>query len=337
MRIAVLSPIAWRTPPRSYGPWEKVASALTEGLVHSGHDVTLFATADSCTGAKLDAVSEHPYEENRAMDTKVWECMHIANLMEKADRFDIIHNHFDFLPLSYSRLIKTPMITTIHGFSSENIVPVYKKYNSNTHYVSISDSNRHPELDYLATVHHGIDSIAFPYCQIKKEYLLFYGRIHPDKGAHLAIAIAKRSNCPLIMAGPIQDSDYYIREVVPHVDGTNVLYLGNVSQRDGASLLGEARALLHPILFEEPFGLSVAEAMMCGTPVIAYKLGSMPELIMDGKTGYLVDDITQAVAAVRRIGELDPGICRAHAIAVFGIDRMVKGYLSCYEKILMAK
>ena len=146
MKIAVLSPIAWRTPPEGYGPWENVASVLTEGLVKSGHEVTLFATADSKTSATLEAVCPKPYEVDKNIDPKVYECLHIGHIMEMADKFDIIHNHFDFLPLSYSGLINTPMVTTIHGFSSEKILPVYRKYNSTTDYISISDSDRHPGL-----------------------------------------------------------------------------------------------------------------------------------------------------------------------------------------------
>src|SRR5690606_41646046 len=157
MRVAVLSSIAWRTPPRMYGPWEQVASTIAEGLFQKGLDVTLFATGDSITGGKLEWVCERPYAEGRGTDPKVAECLHISSLMEKADRFDIIHNHFDFLPLTYSRLIDTPMITTIHGFSSPQIIPVYKKYNGSVAYVSISDADRHPDLDYLQTIYHGIN------------------------------------------------------------------------------------------------------------------------------------------------------------------------------------
>ncbi|MHB8280496.1 MAG: glycosyltransferase, partial [Candidatus Humimicrobiaceae bacterium] len=149
MRVAILSPIAWRTPPRHYGPWERVASLLTEGLVKEKIDVTLYATGDSLTSAKLRSVCKAPYEEDKNIDPKVWECLHISEIMEQADEFDIIHNNYDFLPLTYSGLIKTPMVTTIHGFSSPKILPVYKKYNKTTHYVSISDADRSPDLDYI--------------------------------------------------------------------------------------------------------------------------------------------------------------------------------------------
>lgn len=336
MKVAMLSPIAWRTPPRNYGPWEKVASVLTEGLIDAGIDVTLFATADSITKGKLDAVCPAAYEEDKSIEPKVWECLHISNLMEKANKFDIIHNHFDFLPLTYSSLIGTPMVTTIHGFSSERILPVYKKYNSKTHFISISNADRHRDLDYLTTIYHGISSVDFDYSNTRENYLLFYGRIHQDKGAHTAIEIAKKCGIPLIIAGLVQDQGYFNREVAPHIDDKQVKYLGNVRQKEGNILLGKAKALLHPIYFEEPFGLSVAEAMMCGTPVIAHARGSMPELIEDGKTGYLVNTANEAMQAVRRIDEIDSYYCRAHAIETFGIERMVQSYIKAYKKVLDA-
>lgn len=334
MKIAVLSPIAWRTPPEGYGPWENVASVLTEGLVKSGHEVTLFATADSKTSATLEAVCPKPYEVDKNIDPKVYECLHIGHLMEMADKFDIIHNHFDFLPLSYSGLINTPMVTTIHGFSSDKILPVYRKYNSTTDYISISDSDRHPELDYLATVYHGISSTAFPLLEKKEEYLLFYGRIHPHKGTHAAIAIARKYGLPLIIAGLIQDQGYFEREVEPYINGETVTYLGNVDQVTGSTLLGSAKALLHPIFFDEPFGLSVAEAMMCGTPVIAFDRGSMPELIEHGKTGFLVESVDGAVDSVKNLSSIDPFYCRSHTMGRFGIDTMITSYLNAYKHIL---
>lgn len=334
MKIAMLSPIAWRTPPRNYGPWEQVASVLTEALVKKGLDVTLFATGDSITSGKLQSVCETPYAENSDVDAKVWECLHISHLMEQADDFDIVHNQFDFLPLTYSRLIGTPMLTTIHGFSSEKIIPVYKKYNTGSTYISISDSDRHPELNYHRTIYHGIDSTKFQFQDAKEEYLLFYGRIHPEKGTAEAIEIARRCGYPIKIAGLIQDQEYYSREIAPKLDDKNVMYLGNVGQEEGSSLLGAAKAMLHPITFDEPFGLSVAEAMMCGTPVIAFERGSMPELIRDGKTGYLVRTLDQAVDAVKKLVEISPTDCRTHALEKFGIDTMANAYVQVYKEIM---
>jgi hypothetical protein len=173
MRIAMLSPIAWRTPPRHYGPWESVTSLLTEGLVARGHDVTLFATEDSQTSGKLHAVCPRGYEEDPVLIPKVWECLHISELFEHADAYDMIHNHFDFLPLTYSGMTTTPVVTTIHGFSSPRILPVYKKYNGKTFYVSISDADRSPDLDYIKTIHHGLDIRQFDFQPAPDDTLLF--------------------------------------------------------------------------------------------------------------------------------------------------------------------
>lgn len=334
MKIAILSSIAWRTPPRHYGPWEQVASHLAEGLVEKGVDVTLFATADSITNARLEATCTSPYAEDRSVDPKVAECLHISNLMEKADQFDLIHNHFDFLPLTYSRLIKTPVVTTIHGFSSPKILEVYKKYNHHTAYVSISNADRSQDLTYSATVYNGIDSREFPFVDKPEEYLLFFGRIHPDKGTEDAIRIARQAGRKLIIAGLVQDEDYFRRKVEPHIDNDHVFFKGNLGPSDRKNVLGNAFALLHPIHFDEPFGLSVAEAMMCGTPVIAYNRGSMPELIIDGKTGFLVDNAEEAGHAVEQIPIIRREACRKWALDMFSKEKMVESYLQVYEKLL---
>lgn len=333
MRIAVLAPVAWRTPPRHYGPWEQMASNLTEGLVKAGLEVTLFATADSLTSGKLDAVIQEGYEENRNQDAKVVECLHISNLMEKAGSFDLIHNHYDFLPLSYSGLIQTPMLTTIHGFSSEKIIPVYQKYNSKNHYVSISDADRHQDLQYLKTVYNGIDTSNFEFNDEPEDYLLFFGRIHPDKGTAEAIQIAIQSNKRLLIAGIIQDQDYFNTSVAPFLNA-DIEFVGAAGPKQRNLLLKQAVALLHPINFEEPFGLSVAEAMICGTPVIAFNRGSMPELIKDQETGFLVNHVEEAVAAVRELGTIDRKNCSTWALNRFSQERMVKDYISLYHLVL---
>jgi glycosyltransferase involved in cell wall biosynthesis len=333
MKIAVLSAVAWRTPPRHYGPWEQVASNLTEGLVREGIDVTLFATADSITGARLEGVIEKGYEEDATQSAKVLECLHISNLMERAENFELIHNHFDFLPLTYSRLIFTPMVTTIHGFSSQNIIPVYKKYNSGTHYVSISYADRSPELKYIANIYHGIKTADFTFNASPDDYLLYFGRIHPDKGTYEAIEIAKRSKHRLLIAGIIQDKDYFKEKVEPFLND-EIVFLGPADPEKRNVLLKNALALLHPINFHEPFGLSVAEAMLCGTPVIAFNKGSMPELIENRKTGFLVNDMYEAVESIPEINRIDRAYCRQYATEKFSIDKMVKDYIKVYEQIL---
>ncbi len=332
LRVGMLAPIAWRVPPRHYGPWERVVSLLTEGLIRAGVDVTLFATADSRTSARLSAVVPTPYEETPGMDAKVWEGLHLAHAFGRARDFDLIHNHYDFLPLTYASLVDTPMVTTIHGFSSERVLPAYRAFDGRTHYVSISDADRHPDLSYLATIHHGIDFDEFTFRPRKGEYLLFFGRIHPDKGAADAIRVACAAGRPLILAGIVQDRGYFEREVEPQLSA-NICYVGAAGPCVRDKLLGGALGLLHLIHFAEPFGLSVVEAMACGTPVIAYPRGSMPELVAHGISGFLADGEAAAVAAAGRLGSVDRMAVRAHAER-FSISRMVDAYLAAYHAML---
>jgi glycosyltransferase involved in cell wall biosynthesis len=334
MRIAMLSPISWRTPPRHYGPWESVVSLLTEGLVKQDLDVTLFATGDSETSGTLAAVCPRPYSEDTSVDPKVAECLHISAVFERAAEFDLIHNHFDFLPLTYSGLVDTPLVTTIHGFSSPAIVPVYEKYNARGHYVAISEADKSPQLDYIATIHHGIDIAQFPFSAAAGEYLLFFGRIHPHKGVYEAIQVAQRVGIKLIIAGIIQDEDYYHSRVEPYLDGDAVEYVGAVGPARRAEVLGGALALLHLISFDEPFGLSMVESLACGTPVIAFGRGSIPEIVKHGETGYIVADVEQAAEVVAEIRTLDRSACRKDAERRFSHSRMASDYVRVYQEIL---
>lgn len=311
-----------------------MVSLLTEELIRMGVDVTLFATGDSRTSGKLVAVCAHPYSEDRSIDPKVAECLHISEVFERAAEFDLIHNNFDFLPLTYSGLVDTPVLTTIHGFSSSKILPVYRKYNGRSHYVAISDSDKSPELGYIATVHHGIDVAQFPFRSAIGQYLLFFGRIHPDKGVREAIEVAKRAGVKLVIAGIIQDHDYHTTHVEPHIDGVTVEYLGSVVPEQRAEVLGQALALLHLISFDEPFGLSLIESMACGTPVIAFDRGSMREIIRDGVTGLIVDDIENAVDAVAVVKTIDRSDCRSDVERRFTSERMARDYIQVYRKIL---
>lgn len=335
MRIAMLAPIAWRTPPRHYGPWELVSSLLTEELVKLGHEVTLFATADSQTRAQLDALVPAGYEEDKSYNVKVMECLHIAHCMEQAAQFDLIHNQFDFLPLSYSRLIKTPVVTTIHGFSSDQILPAYQQYNGHAHYISISYADRHPLLTYAANIYHGINLSDFELCtHPDKDCLVYMGRMHPDKGAHEAIEIARKSGKKLMMAGIVQDTAYFNDKVKPHIDGEQIQYIGTVDPEQRKRLLGNAAAMLHPIGFAEPFGLSVIESMACGTPVIAYEKGSMSELIENGRNGFLARNAEEATNAVTALKDVDRTYCRKIVEEKYTAGVMAKGYEAVYEKIL---
>ena len=334
MRIAMLAPISWRTPPRAYGPWELVTSLLTEALVARGVDVTLFATLDSQTAGELAGVVPAPYSEDPAIDAKVWEILHVAHVFERAGEFDIIHNQADFVPLAFARLVDTPVVTTIHGFSSDRILPVFRAYQDRVHYVAISAADRAPDLRYAATIHHGIPIEHFPFDATGSDDLLFFGRMHPDKGAAEAIAAAHASGRRLMMAGIVQDQGYFDRNVAPAIDGDRIQFIGAVGGADRARMLGAAQCLLHLINFEEPFGLSVIEAMASGTPVIACNRGSMPELIDHGVTGFLVDSVEEAVAAIDRIGEIDRAACRAAVMERFTVDRMADAYLALYRSIL---
>lgn len=329
----MLGPISWRVPPRHYGPWEQFVSLLTEGLVSRGVDVTLFATADSITTARLSSTAPTGYSEDPELDPKVEEVLHVSALFERAHEFDLIHNSFDFLPLAFSRLTRTPVVTTVHGFSSQQIVPVYEKYNSDGYYVSISDADRHPRLEYIATIHHGIDMAEFEVQPTPGEYLLFFGRIHPDKGTAEAIAVAGQADLPLIIAGIIQDEDYFEREVAPHIGG-RVRFIGPVASHDKSALLGGARALVHLINFDEPFGFSVVEAMACGTPVIARRRGSMSEIVRPGVNGYFVDSVADAVTAAHQASRIERSAVRGTVEGRFGLGRMVDEYLDVYRQVL---
>jgi len=308
--------------------------------VEKGVDVTLFATADSKTRARLHAICERGYEEDKSIDPKVWECLHISEVFERAGaatEFDIIHNSFDFLPLTYSGLVSIPVLTTIHGFSSPKILPVYRKYNGKVFYVSISDADRSPELDYIATIHHGIDLENFTFRPEGGDYLLFFGRIHNDKGTREAIEIAKRASRKLVIAGVVQDREYFERWVEPHINGErqkNITYVGSAGPELRDELLGNAYALLHPINFDEPFGFSVVESMACGTPVIAMNRGSMPELIENGVNGLLVSSLEEAVDAVEKVEKIDRARCRKTVEERFTAENMADQYIKVYKRII---
>lgn len=328
----MLAPVAWRTPPLHYGPWERVASLIADGLHARGVEVTLFATLDSVTPATLDGVCPHGYADDETLDGRIWEALHVAHALSRSGDFDLVHNHGDWLPLAFDRLARAPLVTTIHGFSNPAILPAYER--SRSAFVSISLSDRAPTIPYLANVYHGVDLAELPFAAAGGEALVQFGRIHPDKGTADAIEIARRAGRRLVICGIVQDERYFAEQVEPHVDGDRVVYLGSVGPGRRAEVLGHAAALLHPIHFDEPFGLSVVESMICGTPVIAYRRGSMAEIVDDGVTGLLVDDLAGAVAAVGRVEKLDRSDCRALAATRFSAERMVDDYLRVYQRVL---
>ncbi len=294
--------------------------------------MTLFATGDSVTQAQLRSVVPTGYEEDRSVDPKVAECLHISEAFEHAEEFDLIHSHYDFMALTYSRLVHTPVLTTIHGFSSPQIMPVYEKYRDG-YFVSISDSDRHPSLRYLATVYNGIDLSLYPLNDQRGGDLVFLGRIHPDKGVHLAIDVARRSGRRLIIAGIIQDDAYFREKVEPFIDGFNVSYIGPVDVEGKNKLFSQAAAVLHLNTIPERFGLVLVEANAAGVPVIAMDCGSCREVIADGQTGFVVRDISQAVEAVERTGEISPKDCRRRVEQLFSVDAMVQSYERVYAQI----
>jgi glycosyltransferase involved in cell wall biosynthesis len=327
----MLSPVAWRTPPRQYGAWETVASNIAEGLVARGWDVTLFATADSITRGRLHAVVAHGYEEDRGIDPKVAEYLHISEVFERAAEFDLIHSHCDFMALAFSRLIHTPVLTTIHGFSSPRIMPVYEKYRDG-YFVSISESDRAPGLNYVATVYNGVDLSLYPLQRSRGDNLIFLGRIHPDKGVHLAIEAARLSGLPLLIAGIVQDEAYFREQVKPHLS-PQIRYIGAVDVQGKNELFAQARALLHLNTIPERFGLVLAEANAAGVPIIAMDLGSCREVIAPGVTGFLVNSVEDAAGAVKRVGEIDGSACRSRVQEHFSIDTMVARYERVYSTI----
>jgi glycosyltransferase involved in cell wall biosynthesis len=330
-RIAILSPVAWRTPPRQYGAWETVAGNVAEGLVDLGWDVTLFATADSLTRAHLHAVVAKGYEEDRSIDPKVAEYLHIPEVFEHAQEFDLIHSHYDFMALAYTRLVKTPVLTTIHGFGSPQIMPVYEKYRDG-YFVSISDSDRAPGLNYLATVYNGIDLALYPLRKTAGEDLIFIGRIHPDKGVHLAIETARQSGRRLLIAGILQDASYFEEKIQPHLDD-QIRYLGPVGVEGKNALFAQAFALIHLNTIPERFGLVLAEANAAGVPVIAMDLGSCREVIEHGLTGFLVEDVAGAVKALEAVPTLNDTACRRRVEERFSIATMVEAYARVYATI----
>ena len=309
-----------------------MASNVTEGLVSRGWDVTLFATGDSVTQARLHAVVDKGYEEDPAADSKVAEYLHISEAFEHAGEFDLIHSHYDFMPLSYTRLIKTPVLTTIHGFSSAKIMPMYRKYHDG-YFVSVSDSDRAIGLNYLATVYNGIDLSLYPFQKCRGDDLIFLGRIHPDKGVHLAIEVARLSGMRLIIAGIIQDKGYFRKQIEPYLDDQDILYIGPLDGKGKNELFARARVLLHLNTIPERFGLVLVEANAAGVPVIAMDLGSCREVIKEGQTGFLVNNVSEAVRAVGRVSEIDRSACRSRVRQYFSIEKMVEGYERVYSTI----
>ena len=340
MKILQLAPIWETVPPPAYGGIEAVVADLCNGLVRRGHEVTLCASGDSRTSAEL--LSIYPQSLRTAEDVSdpspyVW--MHAALSLCEGRSFDIIHNHAGELVMAMSHLIDVPVLTTRHGPFPPDWKFVWDHYTS--WYNTISRSERLqmppvPRATYGGVVYNGIDVESFPYCEDKDDYLLFLSRISLEKGTHLAVEAARRLGLPLIIAGKVDrvDQEYFRTAVEPLIDDRRVTFVGEADSVTKRRLYARARCLLLPLLWEEPFGLVMTEAMACGTPVIAFPRGSAPELIRDGETGYLVGGVDEMVAAVRRVDRIDPRRCRDHVAEHFSVPRMTDGYLALYERIL---
>jgi len=335
LKVAILGAISWPTPPPGYGPWEQVAYNIARGLVARGADVTLFATANSSSPGKLAAVIPVGLNEDPALNGEVCSELHVASLFARAGEFDLIHNNFDWKPLLYALATNhPPLVTTVHGFSSPPILGAYYAGAARSFYCSISDADRDPGLAYLATTYNGIDPAEWTFRERAGDYLLFFARFHPEKGAHVAIEIAKRAGVRLKLAGIPHDEAYFREQVAPHVDGDAVQMLGHVQGEARDELVGGALGLVHMTTRPERFGLTLIEAMACGTPVLGARMGSIPEIVVDGETGFLCEDVADAVAKVPRLPSLSRRACRAHVEAKFTVERMVDRYVEAYAEAL---
>lgn len=344
MRIAMIAAPIERIPPKLYGGTERVVSALTEELVSLGHDVTLFASADSQTSAHLVAAFPKPLREAYPTSEEVMQriqttLLHLGNAYARQDEFDIIHDHTSYFGLSYAQSSRTPVVSTIHGCLTKESIPLYQKF-SKPYLVSISESQSKPapELNYIANIYNGLPMHYYPFSETHKGYLLAVGRFCPEKGIHNAITIAEKTNLPLIIAAKLEDKyqEYFDQQIKPRLN-KKIRWIGEVNERERNELMKHALCFLHPLAWEEPFGLTIIEAMSCGTPVIAFDKGSMREIIQDRKTGFLAKDMDDAVACVEKIATIDRRYCRSYSLRNFSSKRMAREYEDVYISLLRAQ
>jgi glycosyltransferase involved in cell wall biosynthesis len=341
MRIAQVAPLYERVPPEGYGGTERVVAYLTDELVQRGHSVTLFASGDSVTRSKLIGIAPRPLRADPGTpDPLAVHVIELTEVFERAAEFDIVHCHVDYLAFPFARLTGTPTIHTLHGrLDLSSLVPVLS-YFRDLPLVSISDAQRRPVrrlgLAWAGTVHHGLPLDQFPYSRRGGRYLAFLGRISPEKRPDLAIAVAKRVGLPLRIAAKVDPVDraYFEREIRPSLDHPLIEFIGEIGGDEKARFLGEALALLFPIDWPEPFGLVMIEAMACGTPVIARRRGSVPEVVVHGQTGFVAETLDELTAAARRADQIDRAACRRHVERHFSVARMVDGYEGIYARLL---
>ncbi|MGZ3688088.1 MAG: glycosyltransferase family 4 protein, partial [Bdellovibrionota bacterium] len=329
MRVALISPLFESVPPRLYGGTERVVYNLCRGLTEANVEVTLFASGDSFAEGSLVPVIDESLRLRRAavQDPITYNFKMLSEVARRAHEFDVIHNHHDYWMLPLSEMTQTPLLTTLHGRLDLPEFPVAFGAFPHTHYVSISDAQRRPApwLNWSGTIHHGIDAKDFELREKPGKYLAFLGRMSPEKRPDLAIEIAKRSGVPLKMAAKIdgpKDQDFYDRYVKQHVDGKFIEYVGEISESDKSDFLGNALALVFPIDWPEPFGLVVIESLACGTPVLARPMGSMPELLCDGVTGYCHADVKKLASHVPNLASLSRRKCREWVETRFSLQRM---------------
>jgi glycosyltransferase involved in cell wall biosynthesis len=341
MRIAQIAPLYEAVPPKFYGGTERVVSYLTEALVQQGHDVTLFASGDSVTSAKHEAVWPRALRLDPTIrDAMAPHALLLESVRKMAHEFDVLHFHLDYMPFPLFTQLNVPFVTTLHGRLDLNeLQPVFNAF-PNAPVVSISDSQRAPlRANWLQTVYHGLpSSLLTPRTDVKPEYLAFLGRICPEKRPDTAIKIAAQSGLPLKIAAKVDkvDQEYFEREIEPLLKTADVEFIGEINESQKPAFLSGAKALLLPIDWPEPFGLVMIEAMACGTPVIAFNRGSVPEVVDHGLTGFVVEDVYGAVAAVDRLGELSRHEIRAQFERRFTADTMAQNYVDVYSKMVQA-
>ena len=338
LRIAHVAPVATTIPPPKSGSVETMTSLLTEGLVARGHDVTLFATADSKTSATLSAIYPHGYwHDGNMWPWELYELLNLAAAVERGAEFDLIHYEATYYPMSlaFSRLSRTPLVQTLHHAPSPAEVALWSRY-PEAPFVAISNEQAQllQGLNVVGTVLHGIDMEGFTFREEPEDYLLFLGRFTEGKGVLQAIEIAKRVGMRLILVAA--EGAYYRETVAPHVDGRRIVYYGEADFAAKVKLYGGARALLYPIQAAEPFGLVLAEAMACGTPVAALDRGAVREIVDNGVTGFIFEDLEQMVNDLPRVLDLDRRRVRERAVARFGAARMVDEYIAVYRRIVEA-
>ena len=336
MRIAQIAPLYVPVPPRNYGGTERVIANLTEALTQLGHDVTLFASGDSQTRAHLVSLVPKALGFDSLVDVNAWQIAQLDSVYRRADEFDVIHSHLDYLTLPFLNRTETPTVITLHGrLDRPEFERVFGAY-PDANLISISDSQRAPlpHANWLATVHHSVDVQNFPYRADPGDYLVFVGRIAPEKGPDRAIAIAKQAGIPLKIAAKVdpQDRKYYQQMVRPLLDDPLIEYIGSVDEQKKRALMRNALALLAPIDWPEPFGMVFIEALACGTPVLTCPSGAAPEILQDGVTGYIRGSIEELAGAVRQVHTISRAGCRAYAERHFDIRRMALDYVHAYAK-----